>query len=114
MPTRLPKQSRALNDLLESLDATRRQIADLQGDALRSLPAAFGYRSAKAFLWAFKAATGLTPKRAKISPDKLDRLLRLTKDGHTRDQIGKALGIAPQTVSNIRYKLRISRRYRQA
>ena len=108
------KSSRRLYTLLEAVEEKRRYAIELQGDALRSLPSAFGYRSAKAFLWAFKEANGLTPKRAKTSPNKLEALIRLTKAGRSRDEIAAALGIAPQTVSNLRYKLSLARPHRRA
>lgn len=90
----------------------RSQIRDVQTSEelvkfLKRLPVLLGFPSAADFIQTFRTVHHVKYRRRKMTPAKLQILVRRTAQGIDRHAIAAELGVRPQTVSNIRYKLRL-------
>lgn len=83
---------------------------ETETEILKMLPATFGYTSAVDFLWAFRTASGLRSRKTILTPRKVQALIKRTLAGDDRHAIAAALGVSPQTVSNMRVRLGLSTR----
>lgn len=111
------------NAVLQRLAAALRLAAvelqnggpEVEPELLRMLPVTFGYTSAVDFLWAFRSANGLRTRKTILTPRKVQALIKRTLAGEGRHEIAAALGVSPQTVSNMRVRLGLNpRSLRQA
>lgn len=84
-----------------------RQSAKKRVEVLIELPAIFGFKTAKDMITALCTAHGENAGRRILTPEKIDRLIELTAENATREQIAEELGCAAQTISNVRNELGI-------
>lgn len=102
---------------LKEIEAARARLAKLEADAsaeirgeLATLPARYGFDNAWAFNKAVRRACGVTsakPRKARvvITPDMIEHVAELARNGIVGNRIAQAVGISLPSVNNIKKQL---------
>jgi hypothetical protein len=102
-----PSSPKKLAGLRAALADARSDFGAKHYECLRTLHLDLGFESAAEFLFTYRAVNGFRNGR-KLSPAAIRTLIARTAQGYTPLEIARELGVAKQTVANLRCRLGIT------